>query len=58
MWDTSQGSVILFMWMSFIMNDLLAYLSIASPLVSADTLTAVVDNDRMMREKVLEYIYV
>ena len=57
LWNTSQGGVILFIWMSFLMNDLLEHLSITSPLfVGADALTAVVDNDQVMRKNVRVYL--
>ena len=53
MWENGNGSVILFIWINFLQNDILESLDVTSPLlVNADTLASILDNDKMMLRKV------
>lgn len=53
-WMSSQGSVVLFMWMNFLQNDLLDSLRVTPPLlVNGETLAAILDYDQTMQNKVL-----
>ena len=48
------GDVVLFTWINFLQNDVVALLSISSPLsVSADGLTAIIDHDAAVYKQVL-----